>query len=155
LASDARGRLSLIHGVRMLSPGYVPPIPPDGLTLLLALCWLAACAAWHPAALRREPRLARAAPAFALAAAVVGLAAIAANGRLVARNLAVAQASTTLSDDPALGSDRGPTVVIGEIVRVLSQSGAWSRVQLDGGRQGWVPAQQLVPLDAPLPPALD
>jgi hypothetical protein len=46
-------------------------------------------------------------------------------------------------------------VVIGEMVKVLNQSGAWERVQLEGGRQGWLPAQGLVPLDASAPPSLN
>ncbi|OYV62290.1 MAG: hypothetical protein B7Z72_15280, partial [Gemmatimonadetes bacterium 21-71-4] len=84
-------------------------------------------------------------------AALVGLAAISLQARLSARGVAVARASVTLSDDPAFGADRGPTVVVGEMVRVLGRQGAWSRVQLDGGREGWMANEQLVALDAPLP----
>ena len=58
MAGDARNRLTLVHGVRALSPGYVPPVSVNALLFLVALCWLAACVAWHPAARRHAPRLA-------------------------------------------------------------------------------------------------
>ena len=155
LASDARDRLALVHGVTILSPGYVPPVPLNAVLVFLAGCWLVACAAWHPTLRRRYPGLGTLSVPLASAAAVLGLCAIAVAGRLDAHGLAVVRADTMLSNDPALGADRGAEVVTGETVRVLSQQGAWSRVELDGGRQGWLPAQQLVALDAPLPPSLD
>jgi hypothetical protein len=155
LAGDARSRLGLVHGVRPLSPGYAPPVPVNALLLLMSLCWLSACAAWHPA-LRRRARWTGAWPVPLIVAAVaIGLVAVADGDALSGRGAAVVRASTSLHDDPALGADQGPVVVIGEMVRVLSQSGAWDRVELDGGRQGWLPAQGLVPLDAPAPPPLD
>jgi hypothetical protein len=155
LASDARSRLGLIHGVRPLSPGYAPPVPIDALLIVMALCWLAACAAWHPRIRRRVAWLAPWPIPLVVAAVVVGLVAVADGDALSGRGTAVVRASTSLRDDPALGSDRGPVVVIGEMVRVLNQSGAWERVELAGGRQGWLPAQGLTPLDASAPAALD
>ncbi len=155
LASDARDRLALVHGVTILSPGFVPPVPPNLILTLLAISWLVVCATWHPALRRRQPWL-RALPApFAVGTAVLGLCAIAVAGRLDAHGLAVVRADTMLSDDPVLGADRRAEVVTGETVRVLAQQGAWFRVELDGSRQGWLPLQQLVALDAPLPPSLD
>ena len=151
LAGDVRGRLGLVHGIRALSPGYAPPVPLDAAILLMALGWLAACVAWHPAVRRRAPWTAGWAVPLAVGAALVGLGAVSLQARLSARGVAVARTSVTLSDDPALGADRGPTVVVGEMVRVLGRQGAWSRVQLDGGREGWMANEQLVALDAPLP----
>ncbi|MDE3173946.1 MAG: hypothetical protein KGN74_12810, partial [Gemmatimonadota bacterium] len=88
--------------------------------------------------------------------AVAGaLAAVAESGPLSGRALAVVRADAALAPDPGYGAGTGAAVETGEIVRVLSQDGAWTRVALDGGRQGWIPAQQLVALDAPLPPPLD
>jgi uncharacterized protein YgiM (DUF1202 family) len=46
-----------------------------------------------------------------------------------------------------LGGDLGPTAIIGEVVRVTGRQGAWSRVQLDDGREGWVETARLVSLD--------
>jgi BatD DUF11 like domain len=155
LASDARDRLAMVHGMPAWSPGYVPPVPLNALLILLAGCWLMACAAWHPR-LRRRQRWLRALPApLAAGAGVLGLCAIAVAGPLDARGLAVVRGDATLRNDPAFGADRGAEVVTGETARVLTQQGAWLRVALDGGRQGWLPAQQLVALDAPVPSSLD
>jgi uncharacterized protein YgiM (DUF1202 family) len=38
--------------------------------------------------------------------------------------------------------------VIGEVVRVTGRQGAWSRVQLDDGRDGWIENSALISLDA-------
>ncbi|OYV67054.1 MAG: hypothetical protein B7Z72_10255, partial [Gemmatimonadetes bacterium 21-71-4] len=150
LAGDVRSRLGLVHGIRAQSPGYAPPVPLNVAILLMALGWLAACAAWHPTVRRRAPWSSGWAIPLAVGAALVGLGAISLQARLSARGVAVARMSAALSDDPAYGADRGPTVVIGEMVRVVGRQGAWSRVQLDGGREGWMANEQLVPLDTPL-----
>ena len=123
--------------------------------LLMALCWIAACVAWHPTTRRRLPWVVRWPVPLTVAAVVFGLLSLATQQRLLARGAAVVRADTSLRDDPAFGADQGPVVVTGEMVRVLNQSGAWDRVELDGGRQGWLPAQGLVPLDAASPPALN
>lgn len=149
LAGDARTRLSLVHGLRLRSPGYVPPVPLDVVLVAMALCWLAACAGWHPAVHRRYRWIGGWPTPLAVTAAVLGLAAIALGGRLSGRGLAVVQSNLALRSDPALGADQGAIVESGEIIRVLSQHGAWDRVELDGGRQGWVPAERLLPLDRP------
>ncbi|MDE3152418.1 MAG: hypothetical protein KGL93_09230, partial [Gemmatimonadota bacterium] len=113
------------------------------------------CVGWHPAWRTRLPWGARLAAPLAGAAAVGALGAIALGGRLSGRGVAVVRGDAMLRDDPAFGTDRGPTVVTGEMVRVLRQEGAWERVQLDGGRQGWMPAEGLVAVDAPLSSSLD
>ena len=41
-----------------------------------------------------------------------------------------------------------PTAIIGEVVRVTGRQGAWSRVVLDDGRDGWIENAALVSLDA-------
>ncbi|HEX8724724.1 MAG TPA: hypothetical protein VF737_04970 [Gemmatimonadaceae bacterium] len=155
LAGDARNRLGLVHGLRVSSPGYVPPIPVNALLLLMAACWLAASVAWHPSFARRRAWAHAWAGPLAGAAAVLGLGAIALGGRLAARDVAVVRTNTTLSTDPAFGADQGSTVVTGEMVRVLNQQGAWNRVRLDGGRQGWMPAMRLAPLDGSPASGLD
>ncbi|MDE3126943.1 MAG: SH3 domain-containing protein, partial [Gemmatimonadota bacterium] len=155
LADDARDRLGLVHGVPAMAPGYVPPAPIDLLLLVMALAWIAVCAAWHPAVRDRTPAAPRLIVPAVVVAALFGLAAIALSGRLDGRRLAVVRGPAMLSTDPGFGAGVGSDVETGEIVRVLSQQGAWMRVEVDGGRQGWLPAQQLVALDAPLPSPLD
>ena len=56
--------------------------------------------------------------------------------------------TASLNVDPQLGSERGPTAIIGEVVRVTGRDGAWSRVVLDDGRDGWIENATLVSLDA-------
>ena len=155
VAGDARTRLGLVHGLRLSSPGYAPPIPLNALLLLMAACWLAAGVLWHPSVVRRRPWAGAWPGPLAGAAALFGLGAIALGGRLSARGVAVVRADTMLSADPAFGADQGPTIVTGEMVRVLTEHGAWSRVELDGGRQGWIPAQGLAPIDAPTSSGID
>ena len=36
-----------------------------------------------------------------------------------------------------------------DVARVLAQQGVWSRVRLDGGREGWMERDGLVPLAGP------
>ncbi len=155
LAGDARSRLGLVHGLRWSSPGYVPPVPLNAVLWLMAVCWLAACLMWHPSFRRRWPWAHRWPASLAGAAALLGLSAIALGGRLSARGVAIVRTDTMLSADPALGAGRGATAVTGEMVRVLSQHGAWDRVELDGGRQGWIPVEGLASLDASISPAVD
>jgi len=44
-------------------------------------------------------------------------------------------------------SERGPTALIGEVVRVTGQQGAWVRARLDDGREGWVDGSAVIELD--------
>jgi len=53
-----------------------------------------------------------------------------------------------LRSDPELGGERGATAIIGEVVRITGRHGAWSRVILDDGREGWLESATLVSLDA-------
>jgi hypothetical protein len=53
-----------------------------------------------------------------------------------------------LSTDPQLGGERGPTAIIGEVVRVGGRQGAWTRVILDDGRDGWLETSTLLSLDS-------
>lgn len=152
-AADARDGLGMVQATGGSSPGYPWPVPPDAPLLLMAICWCAAWVLWHP---RFDSRAAWARHwpvPLVVAAAALGIAAIAVQENLAGRDVAVVARRAALRTDPALGADVGPSVLTGEMVRVLNQSGAWDRVELSGGRQGWLPAQGLVRLDAAVPPA--
>jgi uncharacterized protein YgiM (DUF1202 family) len=41
----------------------------------------------------------------------------------------------------------GATAIIGEVVRVDGRQGAWTRVVLDDGRDGWLSSDALLSLD--------
>jgi uncharacterized protein YgiM (DUF1202 family) len=34
------------------------------------------------------------------------------------------------------------------VARVLGRQSVWSRIALDGGREGWIESERLAPLDA-------
>ncbi len=49
--------------------------------------------------------------------------------------------------DPEIGGERGPTAIVGEVVREIGRQGAWTRVRLDDGRDGWIESASLISLD--------
>jgi len=55
--------------------------------------------------------------------------------------------TASLRSDPELNGERGATAIIGEVVRVTGRQGAWTRVVLDDGRDGWLESSALVSLD--------
>jgi uncharacterized protein YgiM (DUF1202 family) len=46
-----------------------------------------------------------------------------------------------------LGSERGASAIVGEVVRVKGVRGAWTLVGLDDGRDGWIDSSSLISLD--------
>ena len=148
LAGDVRDRVELVHALPWLSAGYVPPLPASWLFDAAALLW---CAAWGIAAIRskRGARfVARDVVLLTVAAGMIAVAGLTLSDRLSGRRLAVMRRTASLSTDPQLGGERGATAIIGEVVRVTGRQGAWSRVKLDDGRDGWLENDALVSLDA-------
>jgi hypothetical protein len=147
-ATDVRVRVELAHALPLSAAGYVPPLPASWLFDAAALLWLLACGA----ATYRVAR-GRSASGYDLAIVAVGAGVIMIGGfalsdRLSGRHLAVVRHTVSMNTDPELGGERGPTAIIGEVVRVGGQQGAWSRVVLDDGRDGWVENAELLSLDA-------
>jgi hypothetical protein len=148
LASDVRDRTELAHALPFSAAGYVPPVPASWVFGLAALLW---CVAWGNTALRtvrRRPAGNRGVVALAVLATVISISGFALNDRFAGRHLAVVRHTESLSQDPELGGERGATAIIGEVVRVTGRQGAWSRVVLDDGRDGWVESAALISLDA-------
>ena len=85
---------------------------------------------------------------LAVAAGVIAIVGFGLADRLSGRRVAVMRRTASLNVDPQLGSERGATAIIGEVVRVTGRQGAWSRVALDDGRDGWIENAALVSLDA-------
>ena len=147
LASDVRDRTELAHALPISSAGYVPPLPASWVFGFAALLWFVA---WGTAAYRAARRGALVGAGVAVVATVAALIAIggfALNDRLAGRHLAVVRHTESLSHDPELGGERGATAIIGEVVRVTGRQGAWSRVVLDDGRDGWLESAALISLD--------
>jgi tetratricopeptide (TPR) repeat protein len=146
-ASDVRDRVELAHALPWSAAGFVPALPPAWLFNLAALVWIAA---WGSAAYRVRhgaPFGGRSVMMAAVVAGVFVLGGFALAERFAGRNLAVMRQSASLSDEPQLGAERGATAIVGEVVRVTGRQGAWSRVVLDDGRDGWIENAGLLSLD--------
>lgn len=148
LASDVRERSELAHSLPWNSAGYVWPLPASWVFDLAAGLWLLAwgVATYHSARGRRI-RLGDTA-VLATVAGAIAIGGFVLTDRLSGRHYAVLRHTTSLSSDPQLGGERGATAIIGEVVRVDGRQGAWTRVVLDDGRDGWLESSVLLSLDA-------
>jgi hypothetical protein len=147
LASDVRDRAEMVHALPWTSTGYVPPLPAPWLFNTAALLW---CAAWGVAAYRAKKGRAgrrRDVTTMASVAAIVIVFGLVLSDRLAGRQLAVMRHTASLNVDPQFGAERGATAIIGEVVRVSGRQGAWCRVVLDDGRDGWIENTALISLD--------
>jgi hypothetical protein len=147
-ASDVRERVELVHALPWLSAGYVPPFAPSWVFNFAAALW---CIAWAAAwfrARRGDRATSRAVATLAITGGVVAIVAFGLADRISGRHVAVMRRTASLNVDPQLGSERGPTAIVGEVVRITGRQGAWSRVTLDDGRDGWIENSLLVSLDA-------
>jgi tetratricopeptide (TPR) repeat protein len=147
LASDVRDRVELVHALPWSSAGYVPPLPARWVFNFAALLWLGAWGLATYYASRNRRLASRAVVRLGVVAAVLAIGGFALNERLSGKHLAVMRHTASLSTDPQLGGERGATGIIGEVVRVTGRQGAWSRVRLDDGRDGWIESAALVSLD--------
>lgn len=150
-ADDVRDRLDLVHPIRLGMTGYVPPLPRDALALVaLALWvfgWLATAA---PRRFRIDGMRTSATGAIVLGASLL-LVALDVQDRAAARRLGVVRTTHDLVSAPALGSEADGSVSAGEMAEVQAREGAWTRVTLDGGREGWLPSDVVLPVSS-LPP---
>lgn len=148
LATDVRERVELVHALPSGAAGYVPPLPASWVFNAAALFWLLVWggAAW--AFLRGRPVPSRVLGTLAVLALAVLAGGIALEDRVSGHNLAVVRRTGSLAADPSLGAELGPTAIIGEVVRVSGRQGAWTRVILDDGRDGWMESASLLPLGA-------
>jgi hypothetical protein len=147
LASDVRERVELAHALTWTSAGYVPPFPASWLFNIAAAIW---CLAWGMAGYHASTRLTfnrRSLTTACVSALLIAIAGFALSDRLSGRRLGVMRTTASLRSDPELGGERGATAIIGEVVRVTGRQGAWTRVVLDDGRDGWLESSSLVSLD--------
>jgi tetratricopeptide (TPR) repeat protein len=148
LANDVRDRVELAHSLPLSSAGYVAPLPASWVFDLAALLWLAA---WGAGAYRAWRGNSDGMGEIGLVAVVAGLVAIGGfvvSERLSGRHVAVIRQTTPLRSQPELGGESGATAITGEVVSVRGRQGAWSRIVLDDGRDGWMVSDGLLSLDA-------
>jgi hypothetical protein len=147
LAPDVRERVELVHSLPWTASGFVAPVPAEWIFVSAALLW---CVSWGWAAFRarrgtsvRRTRLA----SLAVVAGIILLIGFEVRERDAGRHLEVLRSTASLSSDPEIGGERGPTAIVGEVVREIGRQGAWTRVRLDDGRDGWVESSALISLD--------
>lgn len=146
LASDVRDRVEFAHGLPVASAGYVPPVPVSLLGAAALMLWMAG---WGVAAYRARHG-GRASPPVTAAIIVAALALIGTFGveeQLSGKRVAVVRMDASMFAEPLLGAERGASALVGEVIRVKSVRGAWSLVQLDDGREGWMDSSLLIPLE--------
>jgi hypothetical protein len=148
LAGDVRERVDLVHALPWTAAGYVPPLPASWLFDLAALLWALAWVAAAYRAARGQYVGARETATLAVLAVLIAIGGLALQESLAGRHVAVVRHTASLSSDPELGGERGATAIIGEVVRVEGRQGAWTRVVLDDGRDGWIENAALISLDA-------
>ncbi len=144
-ADDLRDRLARVRAPQDVGVARVPAIPRGVPSALALALWLAGWAMVARRCWRRRP-------AMRLAIATLVLAGSAATGarlledRLEGRSLAVVVDPGPLRALPALGADGESVPMVGEVARVVQRQGVWTRISLDGGRDGWIASERLAPL---------
>ncbi len=156
-ARDVRERLALLPAAQDGWIAGVPPVDPDWLAwVALALAAGAGAVAVRAAIAgsRARPSAAHRGWAWTWGAAVgVAAAGAALAAHVDAARLAVVVAGGPLRTEPALAADPGQPADRTDVARVLARQGTWSRVALDGARDGWIESARLVPLDLASPAA--
>jgi hypothetical protein len=146
LAGDVRDRVQLAHGAPVGGAGFVPPTPLPAVAGLGILLWLAG---WTLAARRaaRGQSISGPVSSLLIAGAITLVATFGLESQLAGRRAAVVRATTQLHGEPMLGSQRGASALIGEVVRIKGVRGAWTLIGLDDGRDGWIDSSALISLD--------
>jgi hypothetical protein len=144
-AGDVRERLRLLS---VSEPGLISMVPPVSSSEVAVIALVVWIALWSLLATRRRVMhaplwvtLTLTGAVFVSGAAAGGIAELEAG-----RRLAVIREAGGLRKSPALGADRGAGLLAGEVARTLSRQGVWTRIELDGGRVGWIESQRLLPL---------
>lgn len=144
-ADDLRDRLAKVQAPQDVGPAHVPYVPrraPSGLALAL---WLVGWGVVIRRCWQRRPALRLAVGTFVIAGAAATGARLFEDS-LEGRNLAVIVEPGPLRALPALGAEGEAVPVTGEVARVIQRQGVWTRIALDGDRDGWIASERLAPL---------
>ncbi len=142
LAGDLRDRLARVRAPQDIGYARVPFVPSRAPSIVALLLWLAGWAAVARLGWRRRP-LMRLAIATLVVAGSAALGARMFEDRLEGRDLAVVTDPGPLRTLPALGAEGGAVPLVGEVARVVQRQGVWTRVSLDGDREGWIASERL------------
>jgi len=147
LARDVRERLSLVRAPQDGPIARLPRIPAPLAADIALVCWVLACgaAAWRIA--RGQAGLSGVPVVCAAIAVLAGTSAVRAHEASVARHLVVVDRGAALYASPALDAERALRVESGDVAQSLVTQGVWTRVRLDGDREGWVETVRLISLE--------
>jgi hypothetical protein len=147
LARDVRERLALVRAPQDGPIARLPGVPAPLAADVALGCWLLACAAAAWRIGRGQVGLSAAPVICGALAVVAGASAVRANEAAQARHLAIVDHGAALYASPALDAERALRIEAGDVARILVTDGVWSQVRLDGEREGWVEAAQLIALE--------
>jgi tetratricopeptide (TPR) repeat protein len=145
-AADARERLALVSAPpRAWSNAWIPPASADALAMGAGALWVTGWLLILLGVTSGGLHTRTGGTALVLSLLVAG-AAVATDERLAARDLMVAGQSTEARTAPALSAPARIRIRAGDVVRSVQHRGGWTLVEVDGGREGWVHASELVSL---------
>jgi tetratricopeptide (TPR) repeat protein len=147
LDKETRDRLAVVQPAVIGTPAYVPPLPADVLALAALILWTGAWVALLVQAVRRTSLL-RPLAGAAIACALVALGgALELHDRAGVRGLGVLRKARDLLDAPSSNGQPVAAATVGEVGTLGTREGPWVRLDLGGGRAGWLPAAAVLPLD--------
>jgi hypothetical protein len=150
LASDMRDRLALLPASQDGWTAGVPPVPADVAAAVGLLAWAVASALVLRRVRRRAgPRVAPLAWASAAAAVLLLAGSVRLGDVADATELAIVRGDGAARVEPVLSADQSAPVQVSDVARIVGRQNAWSRVRLDGDREGWIESDRLVPLALP------
>lgn len=144
-SADLRERLAKSHAPQDAGFARVLALPAQLPSLFALFLWIAGWSFVAVQCWRRRPAL----PLTVITFVVAGSMALAARSfelTLSARDLAVVVDPVALRTLPALGAESASMPIAGEVARVDERRGVWTRITLDGARDGWIPSERLAPL---------
>jgi hypothetical protein len=144
-SDELREHLTKSRAPQDASFARVPAVPARLPSLVALLLWLGGWGFVASQCWRRRPALPFAVVTLVVAGAMA-LAARAFELTLEARTLAVVIDPVALRSLPALGAESASVPIAGEVARVDERRGVWTRITLDGARDGWIPTERLAPL---------
>jgi hypothetical protein len=150
LASDMRDRLALLPASQDGWTAGVPPLPANVAAAVGLLAWaVAGVLVLRRIRRRAGPRVAPLAWASAAVAVLLLAGAVRLGDVADATALAIVRGDGAARVEPVLSADQSAPVQVSDVARVVARQNAWSRVRLDGEREGWIESERLVPLALP------
>ncbi len=147
LAHDVHDHLTLVRATQDGPIARLPRIPTPLAADAALGFWLVACAVatWRVA--RRQSPVSAISLLLAGCAIAAGVVGVRENEAAAARDLSVVDRGMVLYASPALDADHVARADAGDVARTLGRQGVWSRVRLNGDREGWVESVRLIPLE--------